>query len=113
MTLDGSNLAIFLYVLFMIISLAVSYLYGWKVIEMTGLFVSQTFIASVINLFMGVCAIFGWFLYSWGVNEALFFGGLVLGLILLAVSEIALIVTLYLQREKLTGKFHEQMEQSN
>lgn len=110
MTLDGSNLAIFVYILFLIIALAAGYLYGWKVIEMTGQFKSQTFIACMINLFLGACTIFGWFLYAFKTSEALFFGGLVLGAVLLVVSEAALITIFYLQRGKLAGKYHEQSD---
>ncbi len=41
MTLNGSGLAITVYVVFLLASLAVGYLYGWKTIKMTGLFGSQ------------------------------------------------------------------------
>lgn len=113
MTLEGSgNFAIIIFVLFMIIALVASYLYGWKMIETTGLFGSQTFVAGIMNLFLSTCAIFGWFLYSFEINEALFFGGLVLGSILFAVSEAALIITLFMRRYKLIEKYHEQMGSS-
>ncbi|MFD2762399.1 hypothetical protein [Lentibacillus juripiscarius] len=101
MTLNGSGLAITVYVVFLLASLAVGYLYGWKTIKMTGLFGSQVFVASVIHFLLGAFGIFGWFFYSFGINEALFLGGLVLGAVLLAVSEAALIITLFVQRDKL------------
>ncbi|SFA94630.1 hypothetical protein SAMN04488072_10476 [Lentibacillus halodurans] len=111
MTLEGiSSLAIIMFVLCMIIALAVSYLYGWKMIEWTGWFGSQTFIASVINLFLGACSMFGWFLYAFGIDEALFFGGLALGGALLVVSESVLIITLYVRRDKLVEAYHEQAD---
>ncbi|RYG72348.1 hypothetical protein EU245_10760 [Lentibacillus lipolyticus] len=107
MTLEGSNVAITVYILFLLIALALSYLYAWKGMEITGLFGSQVFVATVINLFLGVCAIFGWFFYAWGISEALFLGGLVLGAVLLAISEAALIITLFVRRDKFMEAFHE------
>ncbi|QKY70725.1 hypothetical protein [Lentibacillus sp. CBA3610] len=108
MTLEGSSPAIIIFIIAIVMALAVSYLYGWKMIEMTGWFGSQVFVAGFINLFLWVCAIFGWFLYSWGINEELFFGGLVLGAILLVVSEAALIITLFVRRDKLMEAYHKQ-----
>ncbi len=55
----------------------------------------------MIHFLLGAFGIFGWFFYSFGINEALFLGGLVLGAVLLAVSEAALIITLFVQRDKL------------
>ncbi|HLS09089.1 hypothetical protein [Lentibacillus sp.] len=111
MTLEGSSaLAIIIFVLFIIIGLVLSYLYGWKAIKMTGWFGSQVFIASVINLFLCACAIFGWFLYSWNIDEAVFFGGLMLGTVLFMVGEAALIVTLFFRRQKLINAYHNRMD---
>lgn len=101
MTLEGNNSALIVYIIFIILSLVVSYFSGYKMIKMTGYFGSQVFLASVINLFLVACTIFGWFLGVWGTSGALFFGGLVLGLSLLVVSEAALITTMYLRRDKL------------
>jgi hypothetical protein len=42
----------------------------------------------------------GWFFFAWGVNEFLFFGGLVLGIGLLVVGEGVLITILLLKRKK-------------
>ncbi|ALX49617.1 hypothetical protein [Lentibacillus amyloliquefaciens] len=100
MTLEGSIPAIIFFILFIIIALAASYLYGWKMIEMTGFFASQAVIASIINLFLWACAVFGWFLYTTGISEELFFGGLVLMGVLLVISEASLIIMLFLQRDK-------------
>ncbi|WP_010531383.1 hypothetical protein [Lentibacillus jeotgali] len=113
MTLEGSIPAIIFFILFIIIALAVSYLYGWKMIEMTGLFGSQTFVASIINLFLWVLAVFGWFLYTAGRGEELFFGGLVLGAVLFVLGEAALIITLFLRRERFIETYHEQSDRSN
>ncbi|TRM10975.1 hypothetical protein FH966_04130 [Lentibacillus cibarius] len=110
MTLEGSNVAITVYVLFLFIALALSYLYAWKGIELTGLFGSQVAVATVMNLFLGACAIFGWFFYAWGTSEALFLSGLVLGAILLVVSEVALITTLFVRRDKLLEAYRERMD---
>lgn len=103
MTLEGSIPVIIFIILFMMIAMAVSYIYGWKMIEATGLFGSQTFIASMINLFLWACAVFGWFLYTTGKGEELFFGGLVLMGVLFVLSEAALITTLFLRRHNFMG----------
>ncbi|GGJ81867.1 hypothetical protein GCM10007063_00350 [Lentibacillus kapialis] len=108
MTLEGSIPAIIMFILVIIIALVISYLYGWKMIEITGLFGSQTFIASVINLFLWTLSIFGWFLYTAEIGKELFFGGLVLGTVLLMIGEAALIITLFLRRHKFMDTYHEQ-----
>src|SRR5699024_1894845 len=108
MTLEGSSPAIIFFILFIIIALAVSYLYGWKMIEKTGLVGSQTFIASFINLFLWASAILGWLLYTIGIDEGLFFGGLVLGAALFVISETALIIILFLRRDKFMEAYREQ-----
>lgn len=109
MTLEGSSaLAIIMFIMFFLIALSASYLYGWKAIETTGWFGSQVFISSVINLFLCACAIFGWFLYSWDINESVFFGGLMLGATLFVVSEAALITIFFVRRDKLVESYHDQ-----
>ncbi|TFJ92444.1 hypothetical protein [Lentibacillus salicampi] len=107
MTLEGSSAsAIIIFILVILIALAVSLLYGWKAIEATGWFGSQVFISSVMNLFLCACALFGWFLYALSIDEAVFFGGLVLGLSLFVAGEAALIATLYYRRKKLVDASH-------
>jgi hypothetical protein len=76
-------------------------------IRKTGLFFPQTLIAGTMNLVLCVFAIIGWFFFAWGVNEFLFFGGLVLGLGLLVVSEAILITTLFLNRKKWVQIYNE------
>ncbi|WP_343751899.1 hypothetical protein [Lentibacillus halophilus] len=71
---------------------------------------SQVVVAAVMNFFLGVCVIFGWFFYAWDISESLFLGGLLLGAVLLAVSEAALIITLFVRRDKLMGTYHERMD---
>nr|WP_077215300.1 hypothetical protein [Bacillus dakarensis] len=68
--------------------------------ETKRLHLPQTLIAGTINFALGVFAIIGWFFFAWGVNEFLFFGGLVLGIGLLVVGEAVLITTLILKRKK-------------
>jgi hypothetical protein len=103
--LNPTDIALTIYVIFTIIAFYVSYKYASVMIRITGLFGAHTFIEMVINLAFGIAAILGWFFHSWSVNEFLFFGGLVLGVGLLLISEVALIITLLLKRKRgLAGK---------
>ncbi|WP_077329552.1 hypothetical protein [Virgibacillus siamensis] len=101
MTLEGNNSALFFYIFFLILSLAASYFSGYKMIKETGYFGSQVFLACVINLLLGTFATFGWFMATWASSESLFFGGLLLGVCLLIVSEAALVTAMYVRRDKL------------
>ncbi|WP_121661941.1 hypothetical protein [Metabacillus litoralis] len=94
------DIAMTIYIIYMIVATFVSFKYGSTMIRKTGLFLPQTLIAGTINLALGVCAIIGWFFFAWGVNEFLFFGGLVLGIGLLVVGEAVLITALFLKRKK-------------
>jgi len=89
-----------IYVIFMIVVTVSSVKYGSTMIKKTGLFLPQTLIAGTINLALCVFGIIGWFFFSWGVNEFLFFGGLVLGLGLLVVGEVVLLSILFSKRKK-------------
>ncbi|WP_382398576.1 hypothetical protein [Lentibacillus salinarum] len=114
MTLEGSSsLAMIIFIISIIIALAASYLYGWKMTEMTGWFGSHVFVASVINLFLWACTIFIWFFYAFKVSVGLFFGGLMLGSVLLVISEVALIITLFVRRDKLLEVYHEQADSAS
>jgi hypothetical protein len=94
------DIAMIIYIIFMIVSTFVSFKYGSTMIRKTGLFLPQTLISGTINLALGVFAIIGWFFFAWGLNEYLFFGGLVLGIGLLVVGEAILITTLFLKRKQ-------------
>ncbi|KUP09278.1 hypothetical protein Q73_03085 [Bacillus coahuilensis m2-6] len=93
------DIAMTIYIIFMIVATFVSFKYGSTMIKKTGLFLPQALIAGTINLVLGVFAIIGWFFFAWGVNEFLFFGGLVLGIGLLVVGEAVLLTTLFLKRK--------------
>lgn len=94
------DIAMTIFVVFMIVATIVSYKYGSTMIRKTGMFLPQMLIAGTINFALGGCAIIGWFFFAWGINEFLFFGGLVLGVGLLVVGEAVLIITLFLRRKK-------------
>ncbi|WP_010171229.1 hypothetical protein [Bacillus coahuilensis] len=93
------DIAMTIYIIFMIVATLISFKYGSTMIKKTGLFLPQALIAGTINLALGVFAIIGWFFFAWGVNEFLFFGGLVLGIGLLVVGEAVLLSTLFLKRK--------------
>jgi hypothetical protein len=95
------DLAFAIYIMFFCLAFFISYKYGSYMTRKTGLIFPQFFIAVIINLAMGVLAIMGWFFFTWRVNEFLFFGGLVLGVGLLIVSEMLLIILLLLMRKRL------------
>jgi len=94
------DVAMTIYVVFMIVVSFVSFKYGSTMIKKTGLFLPQAIIAGTINFTLGLFAIIGWFFFAWGVNEFLLFGGLILGIGILVVSEAALITVLILKRKK-------------
>jgi hypothetical protein len=73
------DIAMAIYVSVLIAATFVSYKYGSTMIRKTGLFLPQAIIAGTINLSLGLLALLGWSFFTWGVNEFLFFGGLVLG----------------------------------
>ncbi|GAB4071891.1 hypothetical protein GCM10028778_00190 [Barrientosiimonas marina] len=106
MTLEGSNAAISILIVAILTAWAVSYLYGWKMIELSGFVGSQIAMAGMINLFLWACAVFGWFLYAFDIGKALFFGGLVLLSVLFAVSEAALITLLMVRRKTWLAVYH-------
>jgi hypothetical protein len=78
----------------------VSFKYGSTMIRKTGLFLPHALIAGTINLGLGLFAILGWFFFTWGVNEFLFFGGLALGICLVVVEEVVLLTILFFKRKK-------------
>lgn len=94
------DVAMTIYIAFMIATTFVSFKYGSIMIRKTGIFLPQAIIAGTINLTLGLFAIIGWLIFTWGVNEFLLFGGLLLGIALLVVSEAALITILILKRKK-------------
>ncbi|MCD5324395.1 MULTISPECIES: hypothetical protein [Pontibacillus] len=94
------DIAMIIYIIFMIVATFVSFKYGSTMIKKKGLFLPSTLIAGTINLVLGVFAILVWVFFTWGVNEFLFFGGLVLGSGLLVVGEAVLLTTLFLKRKK-------------
>ncbi|MEI5907964.1 hypothetical protein WAK64_12950 [Bacillus spongiae] len=94
------DIAMILYVIVLITATSVSYQYGSSMIRKTGLFLPQAIISATINLSFGLLALLGWSFITWGVNEFLFFGGLVIGVGLLVVGEAILISILFLKRKK-------------
>ncbi|MRH43889.1 hypothetical protein GH741_14695 [Aquibacillus halophilus] len=99
----SAEVAIVIFILFMIFAFFVSYFSALYMIDVMGLFEPNVFVATMINLLQGTSAIFIWFLYSIKISETLFFDGLLFGLTLLIVSEISLIVLLFADREKVKG----------
>ncbi|WP_273130915.1 hypothetical protein ACNRWW_06485 [Metabacillus sp. HB246100] len=107
------DIVMMIYVNFMIVATIISVKYGSTMIKKTGSFLPQTLIAGTINLALGVFGIIGWFFFSWGVNEFLFFGGLVLGLGLLVVGEVVLLSILFSKRKKWIQIYNESLNGSS
>ena len=97
--MNGIDIAAIMYVVFMAAATFVSFKYGSTMIRKTGLFLPNVLMAGTINLILGVLAITGWFFFTWGVNEFLFFGGLYLGIGLLVIGEVVLMILLLLKRK--------------
>jgi hypothetical protein len=110
MSLENNDIALTIYVTFMIFALLISYCFASTMIKKTGLFGLQTFSASAINFVLGICAILGWFFFSWGVNEFMFFGGLMLGLGMLAVSEAILVIALFVKRKQILQSYNDNLD---
>ncbi|MCT2537682.1 hypothetical protein NC661_11380 [Aquibacillus koreensis] len=96
----GTNMLIFMSILFMILAFFISFITARYMIKRTGLFESNVFAAMMIQLFFGVSAIFAWFLYSNGISTRLFFDGLFFGICLLLLSEILLVASLLMMRKQ-------------
>ncbi|MBS4539455.1 hypothetical protein GOQ27_13345 [Clostridium sp. D2Q-11] len=99
--LERSDIALMIYIGFMIFAWSIGYIFDSKMIKKTGLFGSQTLIVSVINFSIGFCVILGWFFFSWGVNEFIFFGGLILGIGMLVASQVALLILLLVKKKQM------------
>ncbi|MFY3790879.1 hypothetical protein ACOQFO_04085 [Ureibacillus sp. MALMAid1270] len=95
------DVAVTIFIVTMIATTFVSFIYGSIMIRKTGIFLPQAIIAGTINFTLSLFAIIGWIIFTWGVNELLLFGGLILGFGLLVVSEAALITILFLKSKKL------------
>jgi hypothetical protein len=98
--LNEIDVAMTIYIVFMIATSFVSYKYGSTMIRKTGIFLTQAIIAGTINFTLSLFAIIGWLIFALGVNEFLLFGGLLLGIGLLVVSETTLITILLFKRKK-------------
>ncbi|SES17840.1 hypothetical protein SAMN04487944_1224 [Gracilibacillus ureilyticus] len=107
------DIVMMIYVTFMILATVISVKYGSAMIKKTGLFLPQTLIAGTVNLVLGVFGIIGWLFYSWGVNEFLFFGGLVSGVGLLVVGEVVLLSILFSRRNKWIQIYHDSLNGSS
>lgn len=106
MILESSDIALIIYIGFMVFAWFISYIFASKMIKKTGLFGSQVFIASAINLCLDVCAIIAWSFFSWSVNEFIFFGGLMLGLGVIVVSEVILLIVLFVKKKQMLQAYN-------
>ncbi|MTI79618.1 MAG: hypothetical protein FH758_01865 [Firmicutes bacterium] len=100
------DITVAVYLTFMVIAFFSSYKYGSYMTRKTGWFFPQLFIAGTINIVLGMIATLGWIFFSWGLNEYLFFGGLLLGLRLWVVGEVVLIILLLIRRKQLMKIFN-------
>lgn len=107
--MNGADKALLVFIIIFMISFLTSYKYGYYMISRTGLFFAHVMIAGTIHISIGIMALIGWFYFSWGVNAFLLYGGLVLGVGLIAVGEIVLLLMLFIKRKKMMVTF----EQSN
>ncbi|WP_246944866.1 hypothetical protein [Bacillus pinisoli] len=98
--MNGLNLAMFVYIGSMLFAIFLSFKYGSFMIRKTRMFLPQALIAWSLYFTFCLVAIVGWFLYAWGINEFLFFGGLVFGTGVLIVGEVVLITSFCVKRKK-------------
>jgi hypothetical protein len=97
--MNYNDIAMVIYIFLMVIAFFISYKYASFMIRKTGLFFAYSFIATMMNFMLLIMCMVGWFLFSWGVNEFLFFGGLYLSIIITLVSEFILFITLLVRRK--------------
>ncbi|WP_280771592.1 hypothetical protein [Salipaludibacillus daqingensis] len=105
--------ALAIYAFIIVLGFYVSLKYGSLMIKKTGFVLAQSIVAATINLVIGILAMIGWFIYAWGVEEKLFsylfFGGIVVGMVLLVFSITALLLILLWKRYKLIKNYHENL----
>lgn len=70
--LHTNDIIFLMYIFFSIIVLFISYKYASYMIKKTGLFLSYSFIGSMINLVLLMAGILTLSIYFWGINEFLF-----------------------------------------
>ncbi|MDG5789237.1 hypothetical protein QA612_17395 [Evansella sp. AB-P1] len=89
-----------IYVVLITVAFVISLKFASTTIQKTGTFLPQAIIAGTLNLVFMIAILIGWYLYAWGINEFLFFGGIVLGVGLLILSQITLYIVLFLKRKQ-------------
>jgi len=104
-----ADIAMMTYIIFIAAAFIGSYTYGSFMIRKTGLFLLYSIIAVIISLGLGIFAILGWFLFTWGVNEFMFFGGLNFGAGLLVVGEVILFTILCFKRKEMIQTYNESL----
>ncbi|SDJ06107.1 hypothetical protein [Alteribacillus bidgolensis] len=102
--ISETDVILFFYSLFILMGLPVGYKYASNMIKKTGLVLAHCVIAIFINIVMGLIGTIFWLFYSWGVNEFLFIGGMLLGMGISLVNIIILLLLLYFRRKKFQHK---------
>ncbi|ADU28910.1 hypothetical protein [Evansella cellulosilytica] len=108
-----ADIVFIIYILIIILAFFVSIKFAEVMIKKTGLFFAQAIIAGSLNLLLNVLIGIGWFMYTWGINEFLFFGGLLIGVGLLVISEIVLFFLLLVKRVSWIKDYESKMTNSD
>lgn len=104
-----ADIAMMTYIIFIVAAFIVSFTYGSFMIRKTGFFLLYAIISVIISLGLGIFALLGWFLFSWGVNEFLFYGGLNMGAGLLVIGEVILFTVLCFKRREMIQTYQESL----
>ncbi|MCT8137797.1 hypothetical protein H1D32_08530 [Anaerobacillus sp. CMMVII] len=95
------DIAIMLYLFFIVLAFIGSYYYGSYMISKSGYFLLHSIIAVIMSLALGIFALISWIMFSWGTNEHLLFGGLSLGAGFVVVGVLLLVSILCVKRKDL------------
>lgn len=89
------------FILVFCIGFFISLKYGIIMIKKTKVVGPHLIIACMIYFTISIADIIFWVVMTWGVNEFLFIGGIVLDLILFIIGEIALILVMLIKKKKI------------
>jgi hypothetical protein len=105
------DMAMMFYFLFIVAAFFGSFFYASYMISKTGLFLLHSIIAVVISVALGLFALIGWFVFTWGFNEFLFFGGLSFGAGLIVVGVVVLFTLLCVKRKQFLSIYHDETKE--
>jgi hypothetical protein len=103
--INETDIILIVCLLFIIMGLPIAYKYASFMIGKSGLVIAHSFIATMISLAFAAVGMIIWIFYSWGINEFLFVGGMILGAGTSFFSIVVLILLLIFKRKKMLNRY--------